>query len=335
MATADATAVDLEIDLEDCGGDVEVVVKPFATMVGTPSEWCAELYNQMFKSPAPFNAETERAWQRSNGAGVAKRLSKSCLIFATLVLLTYFLAISNPLNPLNHIGAQPAAVHILWYGTPPCMFFAMIWIAATASRTDRVGINRSNLVRNLTFLHASLAFLQISLLTFANWKAAYDVITSPLMVDADTADHRRHWGQCMLNELGWLYSGGCILVASVRTGHRTQLKITLTSWLFFLVTAISLLGSEVSPISIAIRFCWLFGCTSMILIAIWHSEDLERKQFENCALLEDRVCLLERAEKEKEQRAELSQRAIKAEGRADAERNLMAFLCHEIRNPVM
>ena len=217
-------------------------------------------------------------------------------------------------------------IKILWYGVTPALTFWLLAIAQASQKLARNSVTNIEKVQKLVLLHALIGFVLISLLTFANWKGMHDsIVMSSFSVDPEA--HSRHWGQAMINELGWLYSAGVVLCgAGVRAGHRTQLRVTLASWLLFLASSVFMFHDVVVWNTILLRSVWLVGLTCLVLIGSWHSETTERQHFTDELDLKDRLVYVEAAEKEKERR-------VKAESRADAERNLMAFLCHEIRNP--
>jgi signal transduction histidine kinase len=122
-------------------------------------------------------------------------------------------------------------------------------------------------------------------------------------------------------ELGWFLSVVLIFFTVVmRPRFEYLVAVTVVSFISFLYGSITL-SPGISPFSLIMRIVIFLICCSFNIKISWNLEQSERMAWFSTATLERKLAI----EKNKLRK--------EAERKSEAERILVAYLCHEIRNP--
>ena len=115
-------------------------------------------------------------------------------------------------------------------------------------------------------------------------------------------------------ELGWQFSIVLLIFGvTVRPRYRVQRDLAIMTCAAYVIVICVLFGRTLRPSTIVGRCCVLVLCSLLVLLGAFNAECIDRQQWKACLQLGN-------------QRAATTA----AEARCDAERNLMAFLCHEV-----
>jgi signal transduction histidine kinase/CheY-like chemotaxis protein len=123
--------------------------------------------------------------------------------------------------------------------------------------------------------------------------------------------------------MGWFYTGFLSFTACViRPKYSNQLTLSVLIVVLYIISTL-LFRNYLPAASIVIRVVAVVFTGVGALVWSHSAETSNRQHFKDVMSIEDAV----------RENKESSEARIKAEATADAECNLMAFLCHEIRNP--
>jgi signal transduction histidine kinase len=202
-----------------------------------------------------------------------------------------------------------------WLAVIPITVFFLLVLSYMANKMQDDARHTPHLwiVANLLICFAMSANLLLS------WGPHHDMLSKEGASEAALSA----WAQATVSEMGWFYTAFLSFTAcAIRPKYSNQLTLSVLTTVLYIISTLLFRNYLAAP-SIIIRVVVVLFTAVGALIWSHSAETANRQHFKDVMSVED-------AEQENKQSSEAR---IKAEVRADAECNLMAFLCHEIRNP--
>ena len=264
-------------------------------------------------SPLAFDdPESEVEWNTGYMRGVAKRLSCGTRLLAGVSVSAHLVSI------LNHRDGW-----LLHASSAGVVFIALSCISVSARKHKDID------TKGIGALFMATAFILAASTTITQW-VLWSQYNATLVLEGASDKALSGWAQANSAELAWFYTLLVLLcVAGIHTNFRMAFNLSCMSVFACAVSSFCLFHAHLSLGSIALRSIGFLGGSVVVISAgAYRAERQDRRHFLERTLLVEKSCLLKELSSQKwlEER-----RVIEAESRADAEHNVVALLCHEIR----
>jgi hypothetical protein len=274
------------------------------------SDEATNLYEESFLVGSLFrrfnNEELEKNFRAEKFAERAGWGRRCLLVFGFGIALLYFLAVRNPANDVKSSS-------LMLYSIPCLLFFWSASLIVSVFVTDEANHQllwfMMNFFASVTITVNELAFVD----SFSpNLQAAIEANLGPNNSDPISLFY--------FTEMGWFHTVSLVFVSVLlRPRFPYLFSMTCASFLSYLVGGVIMRDSMCSSCVFSKLSVYLF-CCFFNLYSGWTLENAERTAYFLTADL-SRKLAVERGKLMKE-----------AEAKTTAERILVSYLCHEIRN---
>jgi hypothetical protein len=244
-----------------------------------------------------FEPAVEEQWEAGFVEGVANRMSSASRLIATWGASIFSLIVVA--HAASSGAVLPDYLAAGWLGI---LGFTSLWfwfLTRLLSKLDPT-----------SYCQVRVVFLSAAAVLISMMVGNQLLYWGPLL----NWEYSEMAATLIAGELGWQFSIVLLIFGvTVRPRYRVQRDVAIMTCAAYVIVICFLFGHVLRPSTIVGRCCVLVLCSLLVLLGAFNAECIDRQQWKACLQLGN-------------QRAATTA----AEARCDAERNLMAFLCHEV-----